>query len=95
MASVPGSRSREGLTLSKEVTFRPRLIAVDLKGSLGALPECGELYGKISIPKEFKLSNYWTGGYQIFREEPFMRNEFLSKLDDNLENILGEKDVDI
>ena len=53
------------------------------------------LYGKISIPKEDKLSNYWTGGYQIFREEPFMRNEFLSKLDDNLENILSEKDVDI
>ena len=65
MASVPGSRSREGLTLSEEVTFTPRLIAVDLKGSLGALPECGELYAKISILKEDKLSNYWTGGWRI------------------------------
>jgi len=86
---------REGLTLNKEVTFTPRLIAVDLKGSLGALPECGELYGKISIPKEDTLSNYWTGGHQIFREEPFVRNEFLSELGDNSENILSEKDVDI
>ena len=86
---------REGLTLNKEVTFTPRLITVDLKGSLGALPECGELYGKISIPKEDTLSNYWTGGHQIFREEPFVRNEFLSELGDNSENILSEKDVDI
>ena len=41
---------REGKTLNKELTFTPRLISVDLKGSLGSLPECGELYGKISIP---------------------------------------------
>ena len=48
---------REGVTINKEVTYTPRLIAVDLKGSLGALPECGDLYGKITIPKEESLSS--------------------------------------
>jgi len=85
---------REGLTLNKEVTFTPRLISVDLKGSLGALPECGELYGKISIPKEESLTNFWTGGHQIFREEPYVKNEFLTELEDDSENVLSEKDVD-
>ena len=46
---------REGITINKEVTYTPRLIAVDLKGSLGALPECGELYGKITIPNIFHI----------------------------------------
>lgn len=85
---------REGETLNKEVTFTPRLIAVDLKGSLGALPRCGELYGKISIPKEESLSNFWAGGHQVFREEPFVKNEFLTELEDDSENVLSEKDID-
>ncbi|CAD6224659.1 GSCOCG00005489001-RA-CDS [Cotesia congregata] len=35
---------REGETIRKEVTFTPRLLAVDLKGSLGYLNERGSLY---------------------------------------------------
>ena len=85
---------REGKTLNKEVTFTPRLISVDLKGSLGSLPECGELYGKISIPKEESLALHWSGGHQVFREEPFVKNEFLTELNEGTENVLNEKDID-
>jgi len=37
---------REGQTLQGEMTFTPRLVVVDLKGSLGAMPELGDLYGR-------------------------------------------------
>ena len=37
---------REGLTLKGEVTYTPRLLSLDLQGSLGLLPQCGELYGR-------------------------------------------------
>ena len=69
---------REGITLDKQVTYTPRLLAVDLKGSLGTLPELGELYDKISIPKEDTLALHWSGGHQVFREEPLKKNEFLA-----------------
>ena len=85
---------REGVTNNKEVTYTPRLIAVDLKGSLGALPECGDLYGKITIPKEESLSLHWAGGHQVFREEPFVKNDFLTELEENSDNVLNEKDID-
>ena len=39
---------REGLTLKGEVTYTPRLLSLDLQGSLGLLPQCGELYGRCS-----------------------------------------------
>ena len=85
---------REGLTLDKEVTYTPRLLVVDLKGSLGTLPESGELYDKISIPKEDSLALHWSGGHQVFREEPLKKNEFLSDFEKDSENALSEKDVD-
>ena len=85
---------REGLTLDREVTYTPRLLVVDLKGSLGTLPESGELYDKISIPKEDTLALHWGGGHQVFREEPLKKNEFLSDFEKDSENVLSEKDVD-
>ena len=85
---------REGSTLDREVTYTPRLLVVDLKGSLGTLPESGELYEKISIPKEDTLALHWSGGHQVFREEPLQKNEFLSDFEKNSENALSEKDVD-
>ena len=39
---------REGLTMKGEVTYTPRLLSLDLQGSLGLLPQCGELYGRFS-----------------------------------------------
>ena len=85
---------REGITLDKEVTYTPRVLVLDLKGSLGTLPESGELYDKISIPKEDSLSLHWSGGHQVFREEPIQKNEFLSDLERDTDNALSEKDVD-
>ena len=40
---------REGLTMKGEVTYTPRLLSLDLQGSLGLLPQCGELYGRFSV----------------------------------------------
>ena len=46
---------REGLTMKGEVTYTPRMLSLDLQGSLGLLPQCGELYGRFtdesSLPK--------------------------------------------
>ena len=85
---------REGITLDRELTYTPRVIVVDLKGSLGTLPESGELYDKISIPKEDTLSLHWSGAHQVFREEPFQKNEFLSDLEKGTDNALSEKEVE-
>ena len=46
---------REGLTMKGEVTYTPRMLSLDLQGSLGLLPQYGELYGRFtddsSLPK--------------------------------------------
>jgi len=86
---------REGLTNNKEVTYTPRLVAVDLKGSLGSLPECGELYGKNTVPKIGSLSLNWAGGHQVFKEEPHKKNEFRREMDNEVDDEDNEKDIDI
>ena len=40
-----------GETPSRQTTYTPRLVCVDLKGSLGTLPELGDLYGPPGHPK--------------------------------------------
>jgi len=88
---------REGITLKKEVTYTPRLVLLDLKGSLGTLPECGELYGRNTIPKVCSESLNWTEGHQIFKEEPVKKNSFLRELDNEIhteDDERGEKDID-
>jgi hypothetical protein len=46
---------REGLTLNhRDVTYLPRLVVVDLKGSLGLLPEFGDLYEDDWFPGKSK-----------------------------------------
>jgi len=86
---------REGLTLNKEVTYTPRLVVLDLKGSLGSLPECGELYGRTTVPKAGTLSLNWAGEHQVFKEEPHKKNDFLREMDNEAQNEEeSEKDVD-
>lgn len=77
----PGSSSeinhdvlfREGLTLRNEVTFTPRLLLVDLKGSLKSLQEDSELY---TIPCE--SSNHQN--VQPIIEPQESQNDFLRDL---------------
>ena len=85
---------REGRTMNKEMTYTPRLVAVDLKGSLGSLPQCGELYGRNTVPKIGSLSMNWAGGHQVFKEEPYKKNEFLREMDNEVNDEDNEKDID-
>lgn len=83
---------REGLTIDKQVTYTPRLIAVDLKGSLGSLPLLGDLYEKPGIPKLSSLS--WKGETKVMKEEPRRKNSFLRELGGEEEEETYEKDAD-
>ncbi|XP_011607631.2 protein misato homolog 1 isoform X1 [Takifugu rubripes] len=78
---------REGQTLGGHVTYTPRLIAMDVNGSLRTLRQEGCLYdpgGDISAVT-------WDGSLMIHKESPTAKNSFLEDLD-NLET-LAEADV--
>jgi len=79
---------REGLTLnSREVTYLPRLVVVDLKGSLGLLPEFGDLYEETWTPGQSKAQlaasgdALWHGGLEVQREESARKNNFLAAIE--------------
>ncbi|XP_067665143.1 protein misato homolog 1-like [Haliotis asinina] len=67
---------REGQTLHGEVTYTPRLIAVDLKGSLNALRKEGTLY---EAGKEEEVK--WESDVALHESSPVQKNEFLEDLD--------------
>lgn len=83
---------REGLTTQKEITYTPRLITVDLKGSLGLLPELGDLYERPCVPRSDSI--LWAGDSIIRKEEAPKKNDFLRELD-NYENDGEDSDKDI
>ncbi|XP_043089010.1 protein misato homolog 1 isoform X2 [Puntigrus tetrazona] len=68
---------REGLTLGGHVTYTPRLIALDLKGSLRTLREEGSLYDT-----EDKGSTFTEGQIMTHKESPPTKNSFLRELDE-------------
>ena len=71
---------REGQTASGEVTYTPRLVCADLKGSLGRLPQFGDLYDAPSkVPKRDSL--LWDGELQVQKEEPKKPNDFQRELE--------------
>ncbi|XP_063924432.1 protein misato-like [Zophobas morio] len=69
---------REGLTLKGDVTFTPRLLLVDLKGSLKALPEDGELY-------EAAQEDTDTSPFEIVAEQKQEKIDFQKDLDQGLQ----------
>jgi hypothetical protein len=82
---------REGETIRGEITYTPRLVCVDLKGSLGLLPELGDLYGKPEVPKTDSI--FWDGGAQVQKEEPKQMNDFQRELAE-AEEAGGDEDTD-
>uniref|UniRef100_A0A3Q3LF75 Protein misato homolog 1 n=1 Tax=Mastacembelus armatus TaxID=205130 RepID=A0A3Q3LF75_9TELE len=68
---------REGQTPGGHVTYTPRLIAMDLKGSLRTLRQEGRLYdaGKDSSALT------WEGSFVMHKESPPEKNSFLQDLD--------------
>lgn len=68
---------REGQTLGGHVTHTPRLIAMDLKGSLRTLRQQGSLYDS---GKDTSAVT-WEGSVMMHQESPPEKNSFLEDLD--------------
>lgn len=70
---------REGLTDKGYVTYTPRMVLVDLKGSLVHLPERGELYEDVSAPDP--TSAIWSEDkVDVIQAPKKEKNEFLQDL---------------
>ncbi|XP_038238628.1 protein misato homolog 1 isoform X2 [Dermochelys coriacea] len=67
---------RAGRTLSRQETYTPRLILMDLKGSLNSLKEEGCLYGDMKRD----TSVAWPGNLSTHQEDPPAKNLFLQDL---------------
>nr|CAD7571100.1 unnamed protein product [Timema californicum] len=79
---------REGLTPSGYVTYTPRLLLVDLKGSLGHLPEKGELYEQPLANPE--IVPWPREKVEVLTEPTTLKNEFLQDIDE--ENVMDQDD---
>ncbi|XP_072167195.1 protein misato homolog 1-like [Diadema setosum] len=67
---------REGRTLQGEVTYTPRLVCVDLKGSLNTLRAEGILY---DLKAEEDV--HWGGDVTLHKSSPAHKNQFLADLE--------------
>ncbi|KAL3285700.1 hypothetical protein HHI36_000231 [Cryptolaemus montrouzieri] len=72
---------REGVNEKGQVTFTPRLLLVDLKGSLGALPENSQLYGDVIEPSEAQVE-WEPARVDIKEENKLQKNKFQQDLED-------------
>lgn len=68
---------REGQTPGGSVTYTPRLIAMDLKGSLRTLRQEGSLYD----PGEGAAAVTWEGSVSVYKQSPPEKNCFLEDLE--------------
>jgi hypothetical protein len=84
---------REGLSPNGQVTFTPRMVAVDLKGSLGAMPEMGNLYGRPPAPKA--ASALWPFPAEIRKEEPLRKSAYQRELDSQETVSVTDEDKDV
>ena len=64
-----------------EVTFTPRLLLVDLQGSLGSLPQHGGVYDATQVPDPTRVP--WEQPVEVVRTEPVEPNEFQADLEQN------------
>ncbi|XP_062897927.1 protein misato homolog 1 [Mobula hypostoma] len=67
---------REGQTLRGQPTYTPRLILMDLKGSLSSLKQEGVLYGASQAVPALA----WNGSLTVHKEDPVTKNQFLQQL---------------
>lgn len=82
---------REGENLRKELTFTPRLILADLKGSCGSLPFHTSLYEEVTTPDVSEDTVLWPSEkIQVHYENKNEKNDFLV----DLENQESKMNVD-
>ncbi|XP_017781412.1 PREDICTED: protein misato [Nicrophorus vespilloides] len=74
---------REGQTNKREVTYTPRLLLTDLKGSLKSLPQQGYLYDPPVDPNKFETC--WHSEVAIEEEEKIAKNEYQKEIDNPAE----------
>ena len=68
--------------MQKEITYTPRLLFVDLKGSSGGLPQWSSLYEDISTFNVNENEALWPSDkIEIERESEYEKNEFLDDLE--------------
>ncbi|KAG0571172.1 hypothetical protein M758_6G207800 [Ceratodon purpureus] len=75
---------RVGETRQGIGTYTPRLLAFDLRGSLGAVRAAGSLYER-SPQFESSAVATWNGQTVTHRHEPIPKNDFLKSLDEESE----------
>ncbi|KAG7544790.1 Tubulin/FtsZ GTPase domain superfamily [Arabidopsis suecica] len=80
---------RSGETLQGVATYTPRLVSVNLKGSLGTMSSRGTLYNEGSSSRS-DSSTTWFGDVDTQRSEPRKRNLFLQSLYEE-EHIVGKE----
>jgi hypothetical protein len=67
---------REGLNLMNEVTYTPRLIVFDLKGSLNTLKQSGTLYDLLMDERD--MDDFpWNNDITMHKVDVVTKNEFL------------------
>ena len=71
---------REGLNLVQEVTYTPRLISFDLKGSLNTLREEGQLYNTGEHEDD---GLQWESDVTLHKIDQAKKNKFLSDLEED------------
>ncbi|XP_031495031.1 uncharacterized protein LOC116260726 [Nymphaea colorata] len=77
---------RSGETQQGFLTYTPRLLSVDLPGSLGSLQSSGSLYEGPSVHDTTEIAT-WTGSVTKIVSEPHKKNLFLQSLEEE------EKDI--
>ncbi|XP_055632490.1 protein misato [Toxorhynchites rutilus septentrionalis] len=87
---------REGQTLNGQPTFTPRMLLLDLKGTLKFEPKEGELYSfhdkNINEEDVVKGLAWDSSKVEVIKEKPTEKNEYHKDLEDTSEKETYEKD---
>ncbi|KAJ3129079.1 Protein misato 1 [Nowakowskiella sp. JEL0407] len=84
---------RVGRSIWGVETFTPRLISINLKGSLGTMQRISQLYQQQQQQHEIDQRNQlesWGGSIHKIISDPLPKNEFLRALDEEDDEILPE-----
>ena len=77
----------------RQETYTPRLLAIDLKGSLHSLPAVGTLYGDFR-PEPSTSEAAWDGQVEFIQQLLQEKNEFLTDLEQEDARFRGLADED-
>ncbi|KAL4298954.1 hypothetical protein HN51_049666 [Arachis hypogaea] len=82
---------RTGVTQQGILTYTPRLLSINMRGSLGSLSSHGTLYKEVtSFPSDVVT---WTGKISTQACEPHKKNLFLQRLYEEEENLIVTNDT--